>query len=57
MHLFFVIEMLETTLWQMWNKITKFKFQDLQRFWEELKADFNRQLVENEERQAQIWAD
>ena len=57
MHLFFVIEMLETTLWQMWNKITKFKFEDLQRFWEELKADFNRQLAENEERQAQIWAD
>ena len=57
MHLFFVIEMLETTLWQMWNKITKFKFEDLQRFWEELKADFNRQLVENEEGQAQIWAD
>jgi len=57
MHLFFVIEMLETTLWQMWNKITKFKFEDLQRFWEELKADFNRQLVENEEGQAQIRAD
>ena len=50
--------MLDRTLWQIWNTISKaletYKFEDLKRIWEEIKADFDRQMAENEDRRAQF---
>ena len=58
MRMNFMILMLDRTLWQIWNTISKaletYKFEDLKRIWEEIKADFDRQMAENEDRRAQF---
>merc|ERR1712080_20069 len=50
--MYFMILMLDKTLWTTWKKITKaletYKFEDLNRIWEEALAEFDRQEAENE---------
>ena len=49
--MYFMILLLDKTLWTTWKKITKaletYKFEDLNRIWEEALAEFNRQMAEN----------
>ena len=48
--MYFMIQMLDKTLWTTWKEFTKAlenKFEDLNRIWQEALAEFNRQMAEN----------
>ena len=48
--MYFMIQMLDKTLWTTWKEFTKAlenKFEYLNRIWEEALAEFNRQMAEN----------